>query len=113
MGNRLIASEDNLIPKATFWPVLIGTMCVITILGFRGRADVFARCTFVKTWGQLVDIEEWPGDTRLLTGRKAAWPWHEHKDMRCGRVRPASAAQDPLIESHTASSPHFPPTTLE
>ena len=33
-GNRLIAYEDNLIPKVTYWPVLIGTMCVITILGF-------------------------------------------------------------------------------
>ena len=33
-GNRLIAFEDNLIPKVTYWPVLIGTMCVITILGF-------------------------------------------------------------------------------
>ncbi len=32
--NRLIAYEDNLIPKVTYWPLLIGTMCVITILGF-------------------------------------------------------------------------------
>ena len=31
---RLVSYEDNLIPKITYWPVLIGTMVIITILSY-------------------------------------------------------------------------------
>jgi hypothetical protein len=33
-GLRLVAYRDNLIPKVTYWPALIGAMVAITIVGF-------------------------------------------------------------------------------